>query len=444
MEKNIFKHKSYMHIDKPFDVNLIVNKIKDKKYVISHGFYPFISYTIVTKKYCDEIDEETMHHWKYKNRPIKYASHVDRYIYQCYSYILNNVYNMYCVEENINDSAIAYRTNLGGQTNIEFSKQVFDFIKKCGECYILVSDFSSFFDNIDHNLLKINLCKVLKKEKLDEDWYKVYKSMTNYSFIEKDEIINYLLKNKIETKYSIKSNNSLFENKPWKEAKKDLKEKIIKNKENYGIPQGSPLSGIFANVYMIDFDKRINDYVKGKNGIYKRYSDDLIIIIPKNNILSITEIWNYLKKVKLNYPTLIMNESKTSIYLYENKKIISLHKCIDGVKNGGSFVSFLGFSFDGMYVRFRDKTLTKFYYKLYRKIDNMMERENNRINVGKKRKSKIDKHRILKILNRNNKTRKFIDYVLRAKKVYSNEKYIINFEKNVKNKIFIRFNKKIK
>ena len=61
-------------------------------------------------------------------------------------------------------------------------------------------------------------------------------------------------------------------------------------------------------------------------------------------------------------------------------------------------------------------------------------------NFAKKKKTKIDKHRIIKVLNiSSGESRKFIDYVYRAKKVYKNEKYIINFSKKVKSKIFVRF-----
>lgn len=35
-----------------------------------------------------------------------------------------------------------------------------------------------------------------------------------------------------------------------------------------------------SNIYLIDFDKKINDYVKANNGLYRRYCDDLIIVIP--------------------------------------------------------------------------------------------------------------------------------------------------------------------
>lgn len=416
--------------------------MKNKDYIIKHGFYPFISYKLEFKKFTKEINNATNHHWKIKERPIKYASHIDRCIYQWYSYILNNKYNEYCNDNNLNKSAIAYRTNLKGKTNIEFAKTAFDFIKKSNDCYILVSDFSSFFDYIDHNLLKRNLCEVLSTDKLDDDLYKVFRSMTRYSYIEKETIENYLISRKIETRESLKSNNSLFDKISWNKAKKDLKDEIKKNKNTYGIPQGSPLSGIFANIYMIDFDKKVNEYAISKDGLYMRYSDDLIVIIPKNKVDSIETIWDRLLEFKNEYPTLIMNVEKTSGYLFENNHIYSMHKCIQGMNNGGSFISYLGFSFDGQYVKFRDKTLTKFFYKMYRKIDDMKRREKVRLTKAKKKHTKIDKHRILKELSASNReSRKFIDYVNRSKKVFLGEKYIICFRKCVKNKVFERFAK---
>lgn len=442
----ILKSRYYKHIDKiikPQDLKMIERKIKNKNYVVHHGFYPFLSYKKEFKRFVKTKDknEQSTYQRKTKSRPIKYASHIDRCIYQWYSYKINNAYNNYCKQNDLNKCVIAYRTCLKGKTNIEFAKEVFDFIKKSNSCYILISDFTSFFDNIDHERLKSKLCEVLRTSKLEQDFYKVFRSMTKYTYIEKDAILQYL-KTKGITDEMIKKNHSLFEQVSWNTAKKDLKKEIKINKEFYGIPQGSPLSGIFANVYMIDFDKNINEYVSSKNGLYLRYSDDLIIIIPTNNSNSIEEIWQEISKIKGQYKTLQMNINKTSGYIYENRTIKSLHKEIEGMKDGGSSINYLGFSFDGKNVKFRDKTLTKFFYRLYRKIDDMKKREQNRLIKGKKKHTKIDKHQILKILNSNNKeARKFIDYANRAKRVFKDEKYIINFRKNIKDKVFKRFDK---
>ena len=439
MEK-VFKEKNYQHIDKKIKIDDVINKVKNPNFVSKHAFYPFLSYTITMHKYVKR--DKNTYERKEKSRPIKYASHIDRYIYQWYSHLLNDEYNSCAVEKDISNSVIAYRTCLKGKTNIEFSRKAFDYIKKTNSCYILVSDLSNFFDKIDHKKLKNNLSIVLNQNSLPDDYYKIYKSMTKYSYIEKADIIAYLLDNNIESEKSLKKCNSLLDKIEWKIVKKKLKNKIIKNDKNYGIPQGSPLSGIFANIYMIDFDKYIKNYVDNKHGLYMRYSDDIIIIIPSNEIESISEIWNIIQNISKEYNTMELNIEKTSGYLYDGESIKSLHEDIYNMRNGNNFVSYLGFSFDGKNIKFRDKTLTKFYYKLYRKIDEMIARENLRIEKGKKKHTKIDKHQIIKnAINKNNKTRKFIDYVDRAIKVYPNEKYIVEFRNNVKSKIFDRFNK---
>ena len=63
MRKNIFKQKTYKHIDKVVDIKDIESKIKNPNYIILHGFYPFLSQTLDYRKYTEEINDETKHHW---------------------------------------------------------------------------------------------------------------------------------------------------------------------------------------------------------------------------------------------------------------------------------------------------------------------------------------------------------------------------------------------
>jgi len=54
----------------------------------------------------------------------------------------------------------------------------------------------------------------------------------------------------------------------------------IRNNEGKGIPQGSPISAVLANLYMLEFDKIVNEFVTGHGGLYRRYCDDLLIVLP--------------------------------------------------------------------------------------------------------------------------------------------------------------------
>mgnify|MGYP002508161716 CR=1 FL=1 len=40
------------------------------------------------------------------------------------------------------------------------------------------------------------------------------------------------------------------------------------------------MSGALANLYMLEIDKSIHDFVTAYGGLYMRYSDDFIIVLP--------------------------------------------------------------------------------------------------------------------------------------------------------------------
>ena len=47
--------------------------------------------------------------------------------------------------------------------NIDFAKNVFDFINEKKNCFVLCLDVSGFFDNLDHEILKSNWSKLLQE-----------------------------------------------------------------------------------------------------------------------------------------------------------------------------------------------------------------------------------------------------------------------------------------
>lgn len=281
--------KSYAHFDRRTSLRnpKVQEMVCDPQWVSSHGFLPFIQYQ----------DDD--------GRTIYYAAHLDRCIYQRYSFLLNNKYEAYVHSHGFSDAAIAYRSKLG-KSNIDFAKQAFDFIKdlnnKDAEALIFVSDFSHFFDNIRHKLLKEKLCKVLGVKRLEHDFYQVFKSITKYAYWDwfgiyrirlysKNRAVRMALSENVPgiSKATIKNRLKFLSYREINASERVLAPKLFrdfkrtfmhKHKDGWGIPQGASISSILSNVYMVDLDQAINDYVLRKNGLYLRYCDDFIIILP--------------------------------------------------------------------------------------------------------------------------------------------------------------------
>lgn len=391
----------YAHFDEKFGLNSAWEYITNPDKVARNSFFPFITYDQVFYKVSKKDGKVVV---KDKIRPICYSAHIDRCIYQYYGYLLNEKYNEYVDKEQISESVVAYRTNLH-KNNIHFAKQAFDFIKK-GDCNVIVGDFKGFFDNLDHKYLKSMLCEVLGIETLSNDWYAVYKNITRYSIwdlidilklngliteedIEKkekahEEALNGrtrkardLIKHfdsKIKelngfeiTDTKIRSKKLALTKEQFKRHKKDC---LKIHQDTFGIPQGSSISAVLSNVYMIEFDKKISRFINRFNGMYLRYSDDFIIVLPKDSVVTFTELVTYLRGVVFETDKLILEAKKTQIYSYENNEIINITEATNKHK---SYIDYLGFIFDGNQVTLRPKTVSKYYYRMYKKLNHIVK-----------------------------------------------------------------------
>ena len=114
---------------------------------------------------------------------------MDGYIFKYYGDLLNNKYNEICANKGIDNVSLAYRNNKEGQNNIHFAAEVIQFITDQQQAFIFVSDFKSYFDNLDHAILKGKLISALgKSQMLSNDWWNVFKHITKYSWVEKSDI----------------------------------------------------------------------------------------------------------------------------------------------------------------------------------------------------------------------------------------------------------------
>jgi len=369
-KKTIFKRKYYAHLDARRSPECLLKSIKNPKWVCRHGFLPFVHAVLKTYK---RLGKHQAPQWK--PRHIYYASHMDRYIYQWYAHLTAEAYEKYITDNHFDQSPIAYRQGLE-KNNVHFSTEVFGFIRMQKDCFVYISDFTSFFDTLSHKLLKEKLKKILRVAELPEDHYRIFKSMTRFRYFDLDDIAAITGR----TTKELRGKNTKPEQLLSSEQMRTLKHQYLKsnlNEDPYsedvgtvGVPQGSPISAVYANVYMIDFDKIMSDYVNQIGGIYRRYSDDLICVVPPEHeaeLLSILETCIQNARVKIS-------EKKTKAFHVKEGMPFRVIKSDSGTTDKRTPIEYLGLSFDGITIKLKPGTLNKYYNKLNRRLHLMRKK----------------------------------------------------------------------
>ena len=395
---NFVKHhndtKPYAHFDLRVSLSMpsIRKYVMDRTKIVTHSFYPFIHFEKKNSRYGKKGPK--------KPRELYYCSHLDRCVYQRYAFLLNYQYSIWACENNIDDVAIAYRDNLG-KNNIDFAKDAFDAIRSFPQCFIFVGDFTNFFDNLEHQYLKKMMCEVLGVERLPQDYFSVFKNITRFSSWDWKDIVKAAGENIAErgVRKKINSKETVLTKEQFQKNKKDIK----KNISGVGVPQGSPISAVLSNIYMIKFDKDIKRYVTSKGGIYMRYSDDFIIVLPYERDAEIADFTSYIFSYVESMKGLIdLQKEKTSCYTYKDEVIYE--------GDQPSSINYLGFLFDGKSIRIRPRAITKYYYRMHRKAHAI-----GRSNWISSKGRHISAKELYSIYSRNDEKQTFIDYARKAK-----------------------------
>ncbi|PNU23264.1 reverse transcriptase domain-containing protein [Bacillus sp. FSL H8-0516] len=429
-----YPSKPYLHFDKIASFNKKVeNYVLGFKQNPSHSFLPLIFSELTFEKFNDIKDETAIKRngqlvpIKEKKRPIMYAAHIDNFIYKHYSLELNDLYNRYVKDKQIDESVTAYRNNKKRQNNIHFAAEVINFIAKNPDCYIYIGDYQNFFDTLDHKLLK-EMINLIYGSKMPTHQYKIFKSLTKYSYINKKEI-NLRLG---EDKEIFRTNQTSYftsfkEFRKFKNGRSLLtndNSKILKvNTDIKGIPQGTAMSAIYSNIYMIKIDEYITNLLDSLGGLYRRYSDDFILVltnINEKNFYTIkNQIENQIKKYKL-----LIHPQKTQILTFDGRKIFDIKS------QSLSKIDYLGFIFDGNEVRIREKSIYKYYrtvYKLIKKGEIVSRKKGftkDRIRLTYKRKIYQHYHQLgertdIKYNYRKREFGTFITYANKCNKIFN-------------------------
>ena len=443
-EKDWFKLKRYPHIDNPLlakDRYLWIEPyVTNPSKVATHNFFPLIHKKSKVRKfrreYCDKTGELLFtskngkkivrNPSKAKERELYYAGHLDALVYSYYAELLTKEYEKILSHKNLTDVVTAYRkipVKVGSKKhkcNIDFAVDVFKSINEYPkDNFVAIAfDIKGFFDNLNHKLLREQWKKVLglTTEPLPDDHFNVYRNITRFSYIDLVDIFQEfqnqifvkasahgkptLTRKRVsKIKYLKKSNAIAFCTKDEYLAKRKKlvkKQRFVKDEaentvtKDFGIPQGSPISAVLANIYMLDFDYEINKYLESIGGIYRRYSDDMVAICPLDKKDEV--IKEFTDKIKESYLTI--QDKKTQIFHFERQRKILIcgQEFQSGINYNKNFI-YLGLEFDGKHAKIKSASISGYYRKMKRSIKRARHFSNQ---PNKKYSGELFKARLLK------------------------------------------------
>ena len=198
-------------------------------------------------------------------------------------------------------------------------------------------DITGFFDNLDYELLKHAWCELLDVARLPQDHFAVFRSITKYSRVDRSQLyraLNISAHNPKNGRYRVCTATQF----------RDVVRHqglITPNPETFGIPQGTPISALLSNLYMMRFDISMRQHMDTIGGLYYRYCDDILLIVPRRHRDSVAgEAQQRIHQLKLS-----INPSKT-----ERRTFI---QHADGGQEADKPLQYLGFTFDGQRILIR-------------------------------------------------------------------------------------------
>ncbi|GLK69111.1 reverse transcriptase domain-containing protein [Hansschlegelia plantiphila] len=376
------KLKTYRHFDAIMSIEQAEALANDPARVAAHAFYPLLRFDEI-KRYFRRRDQP---HRPSKLRPLRYAARSDAYIYMRYRDWLSALYEERLMAEGLDDVVLAYRRvaspyRPGNKCNIDFAYDAVNHIRRLGDCYAICLDIKSFFENLDHARLKRVWASVLGLPDLPPDHYRVFRSLTKYVQADLFEVYRRLgiwgqktvggrptpvegyLVDRRKIPVRLCDAETMREIVFGDGGKHDRIAEV--RTEAYGIPQGTPISDLLANMYMLDFDAEMKKLAASSGGVYMRYSDDILFVVPAEDIDPKAFVEGVSRSIGTYGDQLQIAKDKTSIHRFTPAaKGQTCQNAKEDAERPSKRFEYLGFSFDGQKVRIRDSTMSSLVQKV--------------------------------------------------------------------------------
>ncbi|MBB6506852.1 hypothetical protein F4695_000171 [Rhizobium soli] len=375
--------KRYIHFDRDIPRKKITSLANDPTAVATHAFFPLLRFYEEWTKFRKGAIR------KKKARPLRFASRVDAAIYARYRASLADLYEAELAKRGLSDIPVAYRRlpkeGGGNKCNIDIARDVFAYVRDLGDCIVTVVDIKSYFESLDHKRIK-DVWELLLGRGLPSDHLAVFNSITKYSIVDLEALSKRLNLNERVPQVGgnrrdrRKRNIDALKDRGKKQicSTKDFRELVAgtktgfpsliqKNGFDFGIPQGTPISDLVANFYLIDFDQEVSDWVSVRSGMYRRYSDDIVIVLPNSSVANDMEAKEFLQKcIRKHGAQLRIQDRKVCVVKFERTPTTTVFKHLYGSasRNG---LEYLGFEYNGHIVKLKNSTLSNAWRKIKRR-----------------------------------------------------------------------------
>ena len=383
--------KQYRHLDSIIgltEAQEVVSKIEAGE---RHQYLPLLRYEVkwrrpprkirVFDKNKRKVVFETQKRGP-KSRPISYASHKDAIAYKYVREGLSPLFEQSLTQDELSNNILAYRRipkirGLGNKSNIHFAAEAFEAIESLENCCAVAVDIKDYFGSIDHKLLEQRLLRLLGTHQLPRDLARTFKNVTEYKYIDLDKAYRALGFSEVKDgKLRFTQKKSKIPRKLCSNA--DYRSKIVEaglvkdNPQTHGIPQGTPVSDIFANLFLRDVDLVLKNYAENKGGHFFRYSDDILLILPGDGRAANKAEQFVSTSLRHHSPLLKLGADKTEISIFRNGiSAYNLHPVRGSKRKARSSsnlgISYLGFRYDGNRTFLRNSTIANLRRKIVKR-----------------------------------------------------------------------------
>jgi RNA-directed DNA polymerase len=373
--KKFIGSRGYPHFDAPISLNnakaigQLSGRLSNPNVLAHWPFYPFLTKYQRVRRYRHNqaastdgsppvVHRDQKEQTHIKSRPIMVAAHQDACVFAFFAYLLTEPYETVIKKERIDDNVVAYRS-IHASNNVDFAKKAFGYMQSTNELTCLLIDIKGFFDNINHDKLRKLVCSVLGTTTLPDELNHVFRNITAYRFANEDNVVKEIKRQKKHYLTKIAGAGQYRRICKTGDFNRyiDNSKFVHKNTKGIGIPQGSPVSGILANISLLEFDCWVRDRISNYDvSFYQRYSDDIIIVCPPQEAKQLyVDILQKLKDSGVK-----ASARKTEVFFKSGDTITNIVKDIEsGASESRQNIQYLGLEWNGKQIVLRPSTVTR-------------------------------------------------------------------------------------